>query len=222
MRLQTAQPALIGALLALIGAVPALAGEGMAYVSNQKGNVTVIDLASLEPVSEIDPGGGPPRGIGVTADGKLLVIATQESGDDAIIDRASGQVVKRVPIGENPEFVRVRGDQAFVSFEAAAGDVHSGRERPLDVAPSTARENLPFLCAAGIGENARRVDRGGAQRSFDYHRVIRLEAQRRIACVERDPFGADAAGLACDNFNWVGRREPVADAIVKRVGPTEL
>jgi YVTN family beta-propeller protein len=120
MRLQTAQPALIGALLALIGAAPALAGEGMAYVSNQKGNVTVIDLASLEPVSEIDPGGGSPRGIGVTADGKLLVIASQETGDVAIIDRASGQVLKRVPIGENPEFVRVRGDQAFVSFEPAA------------------------------------------------------------------------------------------------------
>jgi DNA-binding beta-propeller fold protein YncE len=38
----------------------------------------------------------------------------------SIIDRASGALRKRVPIGKNPEFVRIRGDFAFVSFEPAA------------------------------------------------------------------------------------------------------
>lgn len=95
-------------------------GKGLAYVSNQNGEVTVIDLATLEPVSEIDVGGGSPRGIGVTADGSLLIVANRETGDIAVIDRLSGKILKRIPIGENPEFVRVRGDQAFVSFEPAS------------------------------------------------------------------------------------------------------
>lgn len=93
---------------------------GMAYVSNQKGNVTVIDLATFEPVSEIDVGAPGPRGIGVTADGKLLVTANVDGGDISLIDRESGKLISRIPVGENPEFVRIRGNRAFVSFEPAS------------------------------------------------------------------------------------------------------
>lgn len=114
-----------GALLGLVClvCVPALAadgGKGMAYVSNQNGDVTVIDLDTLETVSEIQVGAEGPRGIGVTADGKLLVTANGEAGDISVIDRASGRLLKRIPIGKNPEFVRIRGNYAFVSFEPAA------------------------------------------------------------------------------------------------------
>lgn len=93
---------------------------GLAYVSNQKGNVTVIDLATFEQVSEIDVGSPGPRGIGVTPDGKLLVTANVDGGDISVIDRESGELLKRIPIGENPEFVRIRGNHAFVSFEPAS------------------------------------------------------------------------------------------------------
>jgi YVTN family beta-propeller protein len=93
---------------------------GMAYVSNQNGNVTVIDLATFEPVSEIDVGSLGPRGIGVTADGKLLVTANVDGGDISLVDRESGKLLKRVAVGKNPEFVRIRGNQAFVSFEPAS------------------------------------------------------------------------------------------------------
>ena len=92
----------------------------MAYVSNQNGNITVIDLATFEPVSTIDVDGRGPRGIGVTADGKMLVVANVDSGDISLIDRVNGTILKHVPIGKNPEFVRVRGNQAFVSFEPAS------------------------------------------------------------------------------------------------------
>ena len=98
----------------------AAAAAPMAYVSNQNGNVTVVDLTTFEAVSEIVLEDRGPRGIGITEDGKMLVVANRESGDLALIDRASGEVIKNVPIGENPEFVRVRGDRAFVSFEPAA------------------------------------------------------------------------------------------------------
>lgn len=115
-------PLLGGTLLSLaLLALPACAADkGMAYVTNQKGDVTVIDLNTLETVSEIDVGSEGPRGIGVTADGKYLITANGDEGDISVIERASGKLLKRIKIGKNPEFVRVRGDQAFVSFEPAA------------------------------------------------------------------------------------------------------
>ncbi|MDP1613275.1 MAG: hypothetical protein Q8M11_19635 [Sulfuritalea sp.] len=108
------------AALGLILALPAIAAGGVAYVSNQKGNVTSIDLGSFETTGEIDIGGASPRGLGVTADGKVLVVASRDKGDLAVVDLATRKVVRRIPIGKNPEFVRVRGDQAFVSFEPAS------------------------------------------------------------------------------------------------------
>jgi DNA-binding beta-propeller fold protein YncE len=95
-------------------------GKGMAYVSNQDGGVTVIDLDTLEVVNEFDPGSGAPRGIGVTADGKLLITANRDGENISLLDRVSGKVLKNIHIGENPEFVRVRGNHVFVSFEPAA------------------------------------------------------------------------------------------------------
>lgn len=107
--------------LAFLASGPASAADkGMAYVTNQKGNVTVIDLNTLQTVSEIDVGAEGPRGLGVTADGKLLVTANGDDGDISVIDRVGGKVLKRIKIGKNPEFVRVRGDLAFVSFEPAS------------------------------------------------------------------------------------------------------
>lgn len=118
------RPFLTAAVLALAGtaghSAAAEPGKGLAYVSNQKGEITVIDLATFAPAGEIDAGSGSPRGIGVTADGKLLISANRDGGDIAIIERTTGKLVKRVPIGENPEFVRIRGDYAFVSFEPAS------------------------------------------------------------------------------------------------------
>ncbi len=112
--------ALFGVIL-LAGAAGCTAGDkGLAYVSNQNGNVTVIDLGTMKTVSEIEVGAEGPRGIGVTADGKLLVTANADAGNLSVIDRASGKVLRKITIGKNPEFVRIRGGQAFVSFEPAA------------------------------------------------------------------------------------------------------
>ena len=108
------------AALGLALALPAGAADGIAYVSNQKGNITLIDLKTFEAAGGIDIGGASPRGLGVTADGKLLVVAVRDKGDLAVVDLQTRKVIKRIPIGKNPEFVRVRGNQAFVSFEPAA------------------------------------------------------------------------------------------------------
>ncbi|ROH85795.1 hypothetical protein ED236_08625 [Pseudomethylobacillus aquaticus] len=93
---------------------------GKAYVSNQDGGVSVIDLATLETTGNIDTKAGGPRGIGITADGKLLITANKDHGNISIIDAATGELVQHVEIGKNPEFVRVVGEMAYVSFEPSS------------------------------------------------------------------------------------------------------
>jgi YVTN family beta-propeller protein len=94
--------------------------KGVAYVTNQDGGVTVIDLASMETKGAIDIGAKGPRGIGVTSDGKWLVTANRDDGNISVIDTATGKVAKHIAIGKNPEFVRVLGDKVFISYEPSS------------------------------------------------------------------------------------------------------
>ncbi|MDF3838000.1 beta-propeller fold lactonase family protein [Cupriavidus basilensis] len=88
-----------------------------AYVSSESGGIAVIDLDRLEVTRTLDPGGKGPRGLAISADGKYLLTANKATGDLSVIDTRDGQVLRRVPIGKNPEFVRVSGGQAFVTYE---------------------------------------------------------------------------------------------------------
>ncbi|MDI1308174.1 MAG: cytochrome D1 domain-containing protein [Methylotenera sp.] len=96
------------------------ADRGKAYVSNQDGGVSVIDLNTLTSTTTIDVKGEGPRGIAVSDDGKLLVVATRENGSVSLIDTATNKVLSQIKVGQNPEFVRVRGNLAFVSYEPSA------------------------------------------------------------------------------------------------------
>jgi len=109
-------------LAALLAVPPVLlcagtASAAQAFVSTEGGGIAVIDLDRLEPVASLPTGGKGPRGLGLTADGRYLLAANKDSGDLSVIDIAAGQLVRRVPIGQNPEFVRVAGDLAFVTYE---------------------------------------------------------------------------------------------------------
>lgn len=96
------------------------ADRGKAYVSNQDGGVSIIDLNTLTTTGSIDVKGEGPRGLAVSDDGKLLVVATRENGSVSVIDTSTNEVIKQIPVGQNPEFVRVRGNFAFVSYEPSA------------------------------------------------------------------------------------------------------
>jgi len=96
------------------------ADRGKAYVSNQDGGVTVIDLNTMATSASIDVKGEGPRGLAISDDGKLLVVATRENGSISVINTATNEVTKQIPVGKNPEFVRVRGNFAFVSYEPSA------------------------------------------------------------------------------------------------------
>lgn len=94
--------------------------RGKAYVSNQDGGVSVIDLNTLTSTVNIDVKGDGSRGLAVSEDGKLLVVATRENGSVSVIDTATNEVLNQIPVGQNPEFVRIRGNFAFVSYEPSA------------------------------------------------------------------------------------------------------
>ena len=110
-------------LLALASSLAACgkpAENAVGYVSNQDGGVTIIDLATMETKGSLDIGATGPRGIGITADGKLLVTANRGDGNISVVDTASGKVIRHVAIGKNPEFVRVKGDRVYISYEPSS------------------------------------------------------------------------------------------------------
>jgi YVTN family beta-propeller protein len=114
------------------------ASRGIAYVSNQNGDVSTIDLSTMEISGTVSAYGKEPRGIGVTADGKLLVLANREGGRIAVIDRASGKLLRHIAIGSNPEFVRTRGHLAFVSYEPGSSGQAPGAAPGAASAPPSA------------------------------------------------------------------------------------
>ena len=93
---------------------------GVAYVTNQDKGVSVISLENFSVIDTIDIEAKEPRGLGITNDGKLLITANREGGDVSVIDTATRKVIKHIPIGQNPEFVRIFGDFAYVSYEPSA------------------------------------------------------------------------------------------------------
>jgi YVTN family beta-propeller protein len=109
------------ALFSMMVPLASFAGsKGVAYVSNQEGAVNVIDLETMEIKGVLDIAAKGPRGIGVTADGKWLVTANKDDGNISVVDTATGKLVKHIAIGKNPEFVRVLGNTAYVTFEPSS------------------------------------------------------------------------------------------------------
>jgi YVTN family beta-propeller protein len=68
----------------------------------------------------VDIGAQGPRGIGVSGDGKYLITANRDDGNISVIDRATGKLEQHIAIGKNPEFVRVRGDMVYISYEPSS------------------------------------------------------------------------------------------------------
>jgi YVTN family beta-propeller protein len=98
----------------------AVASSGFAYVTSQDAGISVIDLATMEVVKTFDVKGASPRGLGVTDDGKKLIVATRENESILVIDTATGETLKQIAIGKNPEFVRVSGNFAYISSEPSS------------------------------------------------------------------------------------------------------
>ena len=94
----------------------------VAYVSNQAGGVTVINLHNMKAEKTFSVGGKGPRGIGITPNGKYLLTANEHTADVSVIDTSTDKVVKRIHIGKNPEFLRIEpnGKYAVVTYEPSS------------------------------------------------------------------------------------------------------
>jgi YVTN family beta-propeller protein len=91
----------------------------VAYVTEEDGGISVIDLDTLEVVKRIHPQDVAPRGEGLTFDGKYLVTANKDTADAAVIDTRRMKVIRKVHVGDNPEFVKINpsGTSFFISYE---------------------------------------------------------------------------------------------------------
>lgn len=101
-------------------AASTVTSAGLAYVTSQDAGVSVIDLATMKVTKTFDVKAAGPRGLGVTDDGKKLIVATRENESISVIDTATGEVLQQILVGKNPEFVRVRGNFAYISSEPSA------------------------------------------------------------------------------------------------------
>ncbi|MFM2434746.1 MAG: hypothetical protein RL063_725 [Pseudomonadota bacterium] len=166
------------------------ADRGKAYVSNQDGGVTVIDLNTLTTETVIDVKAEGPRGLAVSEDGKLLIVATRENGSISIIDTATNEVMKQIAVGKNPEFVRVRGNFAFVSYEPsskggpppAAGAVAVATPEEADDDKEPARIGIVDL---KLGKKVREIIGGPETEGIEFSRdgkqlVITNEADNTV------------------------------------------
>ncbi len=97
-----------------------VASAGVAYVTSQDAGVSVIDLATMQVVKQLDIKAIAPRGLGITDDGKKLIVATRENESISVVDTATGEVLQQIKVGKNPEFVRVSGNFAYISSEPSA------------------------------------------------------------------------------------------------------
>lgn len=118
--------------------------QNVAYVTEEDGGISVIDLHSLKVVRSVHPANVEPRGLAITFDGKYIVTANKDSADLAVFSTPRLRLVRRIHLGDNPEFVKLdpSGERLFASFEpgsegkppSATNESLEGNEPPAQIA----------------------------------------------------------------------------------------
>jgi len=139
------------AILAIAVAAPALiwmryvrVPTNVAYVSEEEGGISVIDLNTLKVIRRVHPKNVAPRGLGVTFDGRYLITSNKNTADLAVLSTPRLKLVTRMDIGDNPEFIKFdpAGDRVFATFEpgseggppSADDDDDDANEPPAQIA----------------------------------------------------------------------------------------
>jgi DNA-binding beta-propeller fold protein YncE len=93
--------------------------QNVAYVSEQGGGLSIVDLATFQILKTTQATDMAPRGLALTEDGKYLVTANMGTSDISVFDAQDLRLIRRIHVGDNPEFVRVHpnGKWIFVSTE---------------------------------------------------------------------------------------------------------
>ena len=106
----------------LLGADAPKVPTNVAYVSEEEGGVSVIDLSTLKVICRVQPSDLSPRGLVVTFDGKYVVTANKNTSDASVFSAPNLLLVKRIHIGESPEFIKINpsGKRIFTTFEPSS------------------------------------------------------------------------------------------------------
>lgn len=170
-------------------AASAATSTGIAYVTSQDAGVSVIDLATMQVTKTFDVKAAGPRGLGITDDGKKLIVATRENESISVIDTATGEVTQQIPVGKNPEFVRVKGNFVYISSEPSAKGGPPPKPGSAKVEESEdAEEKIPAKIAVVDlikGEKVREITGGPETEGIEFSKdgknlVITNEADNTV------------------------------------------
>jgi YVTN family beta-propeller protein len=95
-------------------------GKTVWSARSQDGGVSIVDVALKKVAADINVGTKRSNRLKFTADGHSVVISDIEAGELVVLDPASRQVVKHVPLGKSPEGILVAPDGRL--FVAVNGD----------------------------------------------------------------------------------------------------
>ena len=118
--------------------------KNVAYVTEEEGAISVIDLDRLTVVNRVRPADLAPRGVSLTFDGKYLITANKNTSDAAVFDTRRLRLVRRIHVGENPEFVKIHpsGEWLFTSYEpGSAGGPPPQAAQPGRAGPPPAEKD---------------------------------------------------------------------------------
>jgi YVTN family beta-propeller protein len=90
-----------------MGAVASADGKTVYVTTGRGGSVLYVDTAQNRVVKTIDHVGVRPWGIGLSPDGSKLYTANGPSNDVSVIDVATGEIKRKIPVGSLPWGVAV-------------------------------------------------------------------------------------------------------------------
>lgn len=106
----------------------------VAYISNEDGGIHVLDLETMAFIKQFTVGERP-RGLAVTEDGRHLLVANGKTNDMSVIDTITGEEAHRIELGPNPEFMRVFGNTAYVTYEPGGRRTEEREDRDFENEP---------------------------------------------------------------------------------------
>ena len=121
----------------------------VAYVSEEDGAISVLDLKTLSVVRRVQPQEVAPRGLAVTADGRYLITSNKNTKDATVFSTPELRLVRRIDLGSSPEFLKVNpsGDRIFATFEPSST---GGPGKPPAIGDTDDDTNGPALPARQV------------------------------------------------------------------------
>jgi YVTN family beta-propeller protein len=94
----------------------------VAYVTEEEGGVSEIDLNTLKVIRRVQPSDVAPRGLAMSFDGKYVITSNKNTKDVAVYSTPRLNLLKRIHVGDSPEFIKINpaGDRFFATFEPSS------------------------------------------------------------------------------------------------------